>query len=896
MNSSETNRLDMEATLVAMSHGAQVVTANRRLALELKARYDLLHADQGKAVWESANILSWGDWTQAQFQELQDLGVIDKTLLTPYQSQILWEEIIASSSQGQAILNVSSAARMAQDALEVAQSWLINGKQLAGYANDETDLFLAWVDIFEKRCRQENWIDISKLNTIVNEHIANGALTAPDKIILAGFDEITPQQRELLSVMHSVSYLISEELENSVRRFQAFEKKHEIITAVRWAINRLQSNPEGRIGIIVPKLGELRRDVELILDRCLNPISILPSSSISEKAYNISIGTPLAQCPLVMDALTVLRLAGGRLSSSDLSRLLRSPFIAGWNKEGACRVRLDAYIRSSLGEHEVSIDTLTRKLGETSSRENDSCPILLENLQQFRKIVDQLRRKLTPQEWTEEFQRILKAFGWCRSEKMDSVEFQQLEKFNNLFSSFQQLGQIQHSMQLQEAVEHLHTIAAATPFHAQGGSDAPIQVVGILEAAGLNVDHLWVTGLSDNVWPEPASPNPLLPISLQRKLDLPHASPQRELEYASATTRRLLSAAREVIVSHAQSDGKSQLRASPLIAQIPEILIDELAIAQIGEISRIGFNSVELEQLADNSAPEIPAGTHVTGGSSLLHDQSACPFRAFANHRLGAAGLEDPVSGVDARIRGIITHRVLQLLWQQIDDQESLLAMDSLELEQLIENTVSRELSVLKKQRPETFTPRFVEIERDRLTELVLQWLDLEKQRTPFKVAYLEQRERINLAGLEIDVRADRVDLLEDGTKLIIDYKTGKNISYKGWFEQRIEEPQLPLYSTTESEIIAGVCLAGVNQSKLGFKGITEHSGVVPGVKEFSKNRESADYSSWDGLKHAWKQRLELLAEEILSGRSDVTPKSPKECNYCPLPSLCRIHEWGEDS
>jgi probable DNA repair protein len=351
-----------------------------------------------------------------------------------------------------------------------------------------------------------------------------------------------------------------------------------------------------------------------------------------------------------------------------------------------------------------------------------------------------------------------------------------------------------------------------------------------------------------------------------------------------------------VVVSHAQSDGKNQLRASPLISHIPEISIADLNISQIGETGRIGFNSAELEQLLDNTAPLIPVGSYLTGGSSLLYDQSACPFRAFANYRLGADGLEEPISGIDAKTKGIITHRVLQLLWQQIGDQERLLAIDALELKQLLEQIVSHELSILKKHRPETFTPRFIAIEQDRLTELIIEWLELEKQRAPFKAFSLEQKERINLAGLELDVRVDRIDLLEDETKLIIDYKTGKNLSYKGWFEQRLEEPQLPLYSTTESDQISGVCLAGVNQSKPGFKGITEQGGVVPGVKEFSKIRESTDYSSWDGLKNAWKQRLELLAEEILAGRADVCPKDAKVCTYCPLPSLCRIYEWGDDS
>jgi hypothetical protein len=137
--------------------------------------------------------------------------------------------------------------------------------------------------------------------------------------------------------------------------------------------------------------------------------------------------------------------------------------------------------------------------------------------------------------------------------------------------------------------------------------------------------------------------------------------------------------------------------------------------------------------------------------------------------------------------------------------------------------------------------------------------------------------------------------LLEDGTKLIVDYKTGKSISYKSWFDRRIGEPQLPLYCTINSEDISGVCLAGVNRAKLGFKGITEQSEVVPGVKEFSKNRESTDYSDWNGMKQAWIERLELLADEVRSGRADVMPKEPKVCDYCPLPSLCRIHEWGED-
>jgi len=43
----------------------------------------------------------------------------------------------------------------------------------------------------------------------------------------------------------------------------------------------------------------------------------------------------------------------------------------------------------------------------------------------------------------------------------------------------------------------------------------------------------------------------------------------------------------------------------------------------------------------------------------MVKDQAACPFRAFAAHRLGAEGLQFPHTGLDALERGTLVHRVL---------------------------------------------------------------------------------------------------------------------------------------------------------------------------------------------------------------------------------------------
>ncbi len=897
MGGSDKNLIGIGDALEAGSQGAIILTVNRRLSLEIRAQYNREQLVQGRQVWESVNAISWSDWMQGLFQDLVDLGLSDLMLLTQHQTNMLWEQIIRHTDKGNLILSPAGSAKIANKAWMLVQSWAVPVEQLSAAATSETERFLSWIDEFRGICQRKKWIDQALVSDLVSQSFSKSDLKHPAEIILAGFDEITPQQQGILDLLHDkgckINYLAPADTSGSVRRFQAVDITQELKTAAGWAIDRLRQRSEARIGIVVPQLDKLRIRVETVFKRCLSPKSILPDIDDVQQAYNISLGMPLNQCPLVVDAFLILHFASGELSCGDISRLLRSPFIFGSLQERARRARLDAYIRNRIGERTVSLNTLIRQTGSFNQDDN-ACPVLLISLQNFRRRQDQLPPRQSPQQWTEEFQTLLHAIGWGRHENMNSDEYQQLERFNETMTVFQMLGQVQHTMDLHEAIDRLYSIAQETQFQTQG-SAAPIQIVGTLEASGLRFDNLWVVGMSDDCWPPAASPNPLLPISIQRKLGLPHASPQRELEYASAITQRLLSGAGEVVVSHAETDGVNRLRVSPLVAHLPLVTADDLDIAQVVDISRIGFGSTELEELVDQDAPPLPAGAHLPGGTRLLADQSACPFRAFANHRLGASAIEDPVSGMDARTRGIMTHRVLQGVWRQIGDQERLLTMEHAELRQLVTEVVSQVLSGIRLRRPETAAPRFIEIEQERVTELTMEWLGLERLRAPFKVVSLEQRQVVAIGGLLLDVVTDRIDELEDKRQLIVDYKTTKKKDltklFKKWFEMRIGEPQLPLYAITNEADIAGVLLAGVNMTSMGFIGVCEESDLVPGIKAFNKDK-SNDHIGWDELKKEWRQQLELLAHEVLEGWAEVNPQDYKnDCKFCPLPSLCRIHE-----
>ena len=53
--------------------------------------------------------------------------------------------------------------------------------------------------------------------------------------------------------------------------------------------------------------------------------------------------------------------------------------------------------------------------------------------------------------------------------------------------------------------------------------DAPVQILGPLEAAGLTFDALWFLGADDASWPAVGRPHPFLTRSLQRTHNMPHA-------------------------------------------------------------------------------------------------------------------------------------------------------------------------------------------------------------------------------------------------------------------------------------------------------------------------------------------------------------------------------------
>src|SRR5439155_4631154 len=114
--------------------------------------------------------------------------------------------------------------------------------------------------------------------------------------------------------------------------------------------------------------------------------------------------------------------------------------------------------------------------------------------------------------------------------------------------------------------------------------------------------------------------------------------------------------------------GDRDLAPSPLIAGIPE---GTLELPDYPRYRDLIFRKKNLVNTEDPNGPAVPPGP-VRGGTRVLADQAACPFRAFARWRLAAEPLEAPAAGPDASDRGRLVHALMKHLWTDLKESAAL--------------------------------------------------------------------------------------------------------------------------------------------------------------------------------------------------------------------------------
>jgi probable DNA repair protein len=495
--------------------------------------------------------------------------------------------------------------------------------------------------------------------------------------------------------------------------------------------------------------------------------------------------------------------------------------------------------------------------------------------------------------WAEEFAQRLDILGWPGARTLDSIEYQQHQHYLSLLEDFASLDTCLDNsaapLSASAALTQLNRMAQATVFQAQS-HDSQIQILGLLEAAGLEFDQLWIAGMDDRQWPQPTSLNPLLAVDLQQRYHLPRSNAKQELSLAKQLLLDFQHSSRQLVFSYATRDGDTDLEASRLL---PQAILTSSTTAAIATGLQHPLLSAlpptALQRVDAIKGPALQTGEQsVRGGTAILQAQAGSPFNAFATWRLGARPLAEPSSGLSPIERGNLVHSCLELFWTRFNDQASVKALDSAALNTAIEEVIGEAMRPLHQSRSDIFGPRFSAIEAQRLKQLLAQWLDIELQRQAFSVLAPEKQLFMSIGGLPLSLRIDRIDRLDDQRIVLIDYKTG-DTTINCWAGERLEEPQLPLYALALPEQIGGLCFGQISTAKsVAAKGVSDTPEIIPGLVPLNK----IGFEGWEDCLEVWREQLETLAEEFLDGQAEIAFYTNAALRY--QSHLYPLNRWPE--
>lgn len=954
------------------------ITVNRRLAEFIKQQrfHQPSHSNTATSgylqVVEAVPAMTLKDWWQQWYEQALVNGVIPvhelpEKVLNDFEAQWFFELSLQTVLAGKAskqpdetqaqeslfsseedwtqfsLLNISTTAKKLYQAYAMAAEYLADDWYEQEALSKESQLLLQVQAEYLKRLKQKHYWDpvifaqqqLNWLSQLRQDLTSRAMFTEllPEKISLQGFDEIPPFVQSWLSIIETLGVnweVVDQNLPASenvvVEKLQADEPVDEVRQAVAWAIGHFQAgqkvteHPTGsnlsrpRIGIVAPDLQQYKTLLTVALDEQAialgrQKLNLLAQSQ--QKLYNLSLGESMLQLSLVQNALLSARIFMDKsrpVTYQDWSQWLCSPYSIGnledrmqWD-QSLRRLQWGRFQWPKLLQENEQIKWPKRLSGLKSA---------LDSINESK-----IPEKLNLSEFVSAFKNCLQSIGWPGSRVLNSDEYQQKSAFEEALQAFSELidmGRQNYTQWLK-----LLTRFLGEQIHQpQSLGDEPIQIMGMLEAAGQEFDVLWILGMTDGDWPRAAQPNPFLPVHLQLKHQLPRADAQRELNYAQQVTQRLLSASDKLVFSYPVNSNEQENLFSPLIETM--LSASEYGNSLSGSAYKVtdykkgGYQSIALQQLRnrqseplwepDNEGEPMMTGDKAPGGTGILKAQSRCPLMAYVDYRLGANyGLQVVEETLQQHNQGTLIHRVLELFWLEFKSLKNLLSRSDESIKDYLQQIIRQ---VYQQALPEAQQDPLVQVEQNRVLELCWQWLDMERGREVFQVLQTEKKFEVTIAGIVFLMVVDRIDQTDQGL-FVLDYKTGK-ASIKELFSEAgepIRAPQLAAYlfaldqlKTLENALspeneVAGLGY-GILHSDDGVKiqALIKEQGVVG--ENFAKSRTLVDFSresekensdfyqsQWPDLLQSLQSEVEALANEIRTGQAYMHFSKQQDLQY----------------
>jgi len=879
-----------------IERGGTLIVPSRQRAHAVQLAHAAQQLRAGRRVWTSPDALPLESWLARELERRATADALHwPRLLSATEEWWLWREATAEATDALALVNPGTLAEALLRSDALAAEFAIDLARLSSAPGAEWALLGKTRRRVEQRCESLGAARLA--NSVARLSLAAGS----PPIALQGFLHWSPRLQELARRLAEAG--IVTRCTRAAARAPAVpsiviagDELDELERVADWCCDRLRDRADARLLIVAPGAAGRRERLATLIRQAIAPADSLADAAGGYTAVAIEGGEPLALRPSIAHALATLEwLAGGADDFSHLSVWLLAPYWA--RPEPAARARLElwlrerAFLRLDVRELLTALRAVPTALAKPAQE-------LRRQLQAASVQFDQ--RLASPRSWSERFRAALSELAWPGTHARGSAEQQSVLRFGELLDEFGQLAGAVHLLSAQGALRAFTELAARTA-HRPADEDAAVTISPMLADPVVRYDGIWVTGLDADSFPRPAQPDPFLPLTAQLAASIPQASPAGRLTEARALLAAWRAAADELVLSAPARTEDLALLPSPLLGEWPQV---KAGVASIWLPLRMHREGV-LESYADEAGRPWPPELSLPHGARSLELQNSCPFRAYAELRLGSVALEGAQPGVGADVRGRLLHAALQNLWQRLGDSHALQALPERALDDLIEQCVAAAGAELERAGASGEWPHGAgheELQRDlfkesrrpafarelrRAARLIRGLCELERARPPFTVQATERECHLAIAGARLNLRVDRIDALEQGGRAILDYKSGRRAAFD-WFAERPSHVQLLAYLAAAGEDVIALSTVHLTAAEIRFDGIARSSDVLPRVRGIDVPAGIGRDAAWAQRRHEWRACVARLASDFLAGAARVDPK-PGACDYCHVVGICRI-------
>ena len=847
-----------------------------RLAYAAGALLDERH------VWQTPDVLPLEAWKVREIERRAASGESLPRLLTPAEEWFLWRQTAAELTGDLELVARGPLAESLRRASHLAQEFRIALTPSRGAPGSEGRLLL--------EVQQTVAAPVRELGAVTAAELAPQlpCLGGAAPVMAAGFTQETPSLKALAASRSEHGCVMrmrapQTDVSTETRGVFAADSLEELERIAAWCRARLASSPEARLLVLAPGSPEARDRLATLIRQSIDPQNAVSGDLAHFKSGSlvaIEGGLPLSRAPVVAHALRALSWLANGSEFADFSGWLCGPF---WSTPHTVRARLDLWLRER-----APLELQPREL----LSELESAPEAIRAVTQplAAQITQALRElgsgRASPRQWSERFDNTLRALQWPGSRPLDSDEEQTRIRFKELLDDFGQLATVAGSMTRESAVQWLAELAARTAFRPASG-DALVTISPQLVDPIVRYDGIWVAGLHADTWPQPAQPDPFLSLDAQISAGVQAATAAGRAAEAQVLMAAWRASTPELVLSAPLRADDVQLAPSPLLQQFAKAAPsteDAPALWLPMRVRRDGLT----EYIEDLTGTPWDVAMRVPSGTRSIELQNLCPFRAYGELRLGSAEMDAPEPGVAADVRGRLLHAALERLWRKLGGSTGLLAQSDESLEALIVACVEEAATQIMGPPRDEERPAVNRRECRRAVRLIRALCDIERKRTPFAVRETELERTLELAGVQLRVRIDRVDALSTGGLAILDYKSGRAIP-GDWYSERPSHPQLLAYLAAVGNETRAMATVSVTAREIRFDGVAEEATLLPKVRGVEAG-PTDDVDAWSHWQREWRARVEHLAADFVAGRAIVDPR-PKACEWCHVVSICRISD-----